>query len=77
MSPEEAERRVRELLPAAVLILLTAAALALIIACFATGVCEAVIITAAAGVAVAALVIFILRGAGVDVRGGPGEVPIA
>jgi hypothetical protein len=60
-----------------VLLLLTAAAIALLAACFASGVCEAAAIAAAVGTALAVVVIGALRAAGVDVRGGPGEGPTA
>jgi hypothetical protein len=74
---EEAERWVRESLPAWILALLSAAALALLIACFATGVCEAAALIGAVGAAAAAVIIVLLRKAGVDVDGASGEAPVA
>ncbi len=59
----------KDLLPSWLMMLLSAAAIALIVACFASGVCEAGAIVAAAGAATAAIVIGLLRGKGVDVRG--------
>ncbi|UCV17573.1 eCIS core domain-containing protein [Ferribacterium limneticum] len=64
---ESGVARVRELLPAWLFALLSAAAIAAIAACFISGVCEAGAIVAAAGAATAALVIGILRAAGVTV----------
>jgi hypothetical protein len=60
--------RLRELLPAFLMALLSAAAIAAIAACFASGVCEAGIIIGAAGAAAGALIITILREAGVTVN---------
>jgi fatty acid desaturase len=71
-SNEEAERKLRELLPTAIFVLISVALLALLIACFATGVCEAAIILAGATAAVALIIIGVLRHAGVDIRGAPG-----
>lgn len=68
---EDAERRLRELLPTWIIVALGAVVLAALIACFATGVCEAGLILGAAGAAVAVIVIAVLRHAGVEVRGGP------
>jgi len=51
-------------------VLLSAAALALIAACFASGVCELAAIVAAVGVGLAAVVVGILRASGVIVDGG-------
>jgi len=67
---ESGASRVRELLPAWLFALLSAAAIAAIAACFLSGVCEAGAIVAAAGAATAALVIGILRAAGVTVNEG-------
>jgi hypothetical protein len=69
--------RVREILPYWILVLLSAAAITLIAACFASGVCEAAAIIAVAGAATAAIVIGILRGAGVNVVGDEGSSPTA
>lgn len=63
------ETRLRELLPAWVLLLLSVAALAAIAACFASGVCEAAMILGLAGAAAAAVIIVILEGEGVEVTG--------
>ncbi len=71
---EQAESQVRELLPGWIIALLTAAALATIIACFASGVCEAAIIIGAAGAAVGAIIIGILGSVGVDVIDGDDQV---
>lgn len=60
--------RLRELLPAFIMAMLSAAAIAAIAACFASGVCEAGIIIGAAGAAAGALIITILREAGVTVN---------
>lgn len=60
-----------EVLPAWVIALLSAAAIALLIACVASGVCEAAAVTAAAGAALALVVIGALRAAGIEVSGGP------
>jgi hypothetical protein len=78
-SREDAARKLRELLPVWVVALIGVALLALLVACFATGVCEAGIILGGATVAVAAIIIAVLRHAGVEVRGGigPGQVPTA
>ncbi|TVR78087.1 MAG: DUF4157 domain-containing protein [Rhodospirillales bacterium] len=59
--------RVLELFPTWLLALLSAAAIAAIIACFATGVCEAAALGTAVGAGVAAIVIGILRANGVTV----------
>ena len=67
---ESGASRIRELLPAWLFALLSAAAIAAIAACFLSGVCEAGAIVAAAGAATAALVIGILRAAGVTVNEG-------
>jgi hypothetical protein len=48
--------------------ILSAAAIAAIAACFATGVCEAGIIIGAAGAAVGAIIIGIFRAAGITVN---------
>jgi hypothetical protein len=76
-SRREAERRMRESLPAWLLAILSAAAIAAIIACFASGVCEAGIIIAAAGAAAAAVIIGILIASGVEVEGREEGPPIA
>ncbi|WP_431284187.1 DUF4157 domain-containing protein [Humitalea sp. 24SJ18S-53] len=60
--------RVMELLPGWLLAILSAAAIAAIIACFATGVCEAAALIGACGAAAAAVVIAILRDNGVTVN---------
>jgi len=65
-------QRIRELLPGWLIALLSAAAIALIVACFATGACEAAALIGAAGAATAAIVIGILRAAGVNVQGEEG-----
>ena len=67
---ESGASRIRELLPAWLFALLSAAAIAAIAACFLSGVCEAGAIIAAAGTATAAVVIGILRSAGVTVNEG-------
>ena len=70
-SSEEAESKLRQLLPAWVIVLLGAALLAALVACFASGVCEAGIILGGVAAAAALVIIAALRHAGVDVRGGP------
>ena len=60
----------KDSLPAWLVVLLSAAALALIAACFASGVCELAAIVAAVGVGLAAVVVGILRASGVIVDGG-------
>ena len=67
---ESGASRIRELLPAWLFALLSAAAIAAIAACLLSGVCEAGAIIAAAGTATAAVVIGILRSAGVTVNEG-------
>jgi len=64
-------------LPGWLIFLLSAAAIALLVACFASGVCEAAAVAAAVGAALALVVIGFLRAAGVDVRGAPEETPTA
>jgi hypothetical protein len=56
-------------LPGWLVVLLSAAALVLIAACFASGVCEAAAIFGAVGAGLAAVVIGILRASGVTVNG--------
>ncbi|WP_431284188.1 DUF4157 domain-containing protein [Humitalea sp. 24SJ18S-53] len=65
--PKAAEERVREILPAWIIAVISVAALALIIACFASGVCEAAALVVACGAATALVIIVILREAGVEV----------
>jgi hypothetical protein len=60
----------RSPLPAWLVVLLSAAALALIAACFATGICELGAVVAAVGVGLAAVVVGLLRAAGVTVNDG-------
>jgi hypothetical protein len=62
-------RTLEEVLPFWIMALLSAAAIALLAACFATGVCEAGIIIGAAGAAVGAIIIGIFEAAGVTVTG--------
>jgi hypothetical protein len=74
-----------DIFPGWLLVLLSAAALALLAACIASGVCEVAAITAAVGAALAAVVIGVLRSSGVVVDGpatvaandsaGAGNVP--
>ncbi|MGC2403630.1 MAG: DUF4157 domain-containing protein [Acidobacteriaceae bacterium] len=71
-SPEDAMRRLRELLPAFVIALIGAAALVALAACFASGACEVGAILAGASAAVVLLVAAALRHAGVLVRDAPG-----
>jgi Domain of unknown function (DUF4157) len=61
-------RSLMEVLPYWIIAALSAAALAALIACFATGVCEAAIIIGLAGAAVGAVIIGIFRSAGVQVN---------
>jgi hypothetical protein len=63
-------RTLEEVLPYWIIALLSAAAIALLIACFATGVCEAAIIIGAAGAAVGAIIIGIFRANGIIVNEG-------
>jgi hypothetical protein len=58
-----------DIFPGWLLVLLSAAALALLAACIASGVCEVAAITAAVGAALAAVVIGVLRSSGVVVDG--------
>ncbi len=67
---EPGPSRVRELLPSWLLMLLSAAAIAALAACFATGVCEFGAAVAGLGAAAAAAVIAILHAAGVRDSGG-------
>jgi Domain of unknown function (DUF4157) len=60
----------RELLPSWVLALLSAAAIALIAACFATGACEFGAVVGGLGAAAAAAVIAVLKAAGIRDTGG-------
>ncbi|HRN57602.1 MAG TPA: DUF4157 domain-containing protein [Agriterribacter sp.] len=62
-------RSLEDVLPYWIMALLSAAAIALLVACFATGVCEAGIIIGAAGAAAGAIIIGIFRAAGVEVVG--------
>jgi Domain of unknown function (DUF4157) len=73
-SDEPGPSRVREMLPSWLLLLLSAAALAALAACFASGVCEFGIVVAGLGAAAAAAVIAILHAAGVRDSGGGGGV---
>lgn len=66
-------RRVREALPAWLFAILSAAAIAAIAACFASGACEAGIIIGAVGAGAAAIVIGILESSGVTVNRGGGS----
>ncbi len=66
-------RSLMDVLPYWIIALLSAAALAALIACFASGVCEAAIIIGAAGAAVGAIIIGIFRSAGVQVNGDDNE----
>lgn len=59
-----------EVLPGWVIALLSAAAIALLIACVASGLCEAAAVTAAIGAALALVVIGALQAAGIEVSGG-------
>ncbi len=61
-------RSLEEVLPYWIMAILSAAAIAAIAACFATGVCEAGIIIGAAGAAVGAIIIGIFRAAGITVN---------
>ncbi|MBE9571474.1 MAG: DUF4157 domain-containing protein [Proteobacteria bacterium] len=72
---EPGPSRVREMLPSWLLLLLSAAAIAAIVACFASGVCEFGLVVAGLGAAAAAAVIAILNAAGVrDIGSSGGEV---
>lgn len=62
-------RSLEEILPYWIITILSAAAIAAIAACFATGVCEAGLIIGAAGAAVGAVIIGILQAAGIRVNG--------
>lgn len=57
-----------KLLPAFIITMLSAAAIAALVACFASGACEVAIIVGAAGAAAAAVIIPIFREAGVEVN---------
>lgn len=72
-SDEPGPSRVREMLPSWLLVLLSAAALAAIAACFASGVCEFGIVVAGLSTAAAAAVISILNAAGVRDSGSSGS----
>jgi uncharacterized protein YlaI len=61
-------RTLEDVLPYWILAILSAAAIAAIAACFASGVCEAGIIIGAAGAAVGAIIIGIFRAAGITVN---------
>lgn len=61
-------RTLEEVLPYWILAILSAAAIAALVACFASGVCEAGIIIGAAGAAVGAIIIGIFRSAGIIVN---------
>jgi hypothetical protein len=61
-------RSLMEVLPYWIIAILSAAALAALIACFASGVCEAGIIIGLAGAAVGAVIIGIFRSSGVQVH---------
>lgn len=63
---------VREMLPTWLLLLLSAAAIAAIVACFASGVCEFGLVVAGLGAAAAAAVIAILNAAGIRDSGSSG-----
>jgi hypothetical protein len=63
-------RSLMDVLPYWIMALLSAAAIAALVACFASGVCEAAIIIGSAGAAVGAIIIGIFRSAGVQVNGG-------
>ena len=63
-------RSLEEVLPYWIMALLSAAAIALLVACFASGVCEAGIIIGAAGAAAGAIIIGIFRAAGITVNDG-------
>ncbi len=77
LSEQEARNRIGEWVPAAVLTLLSAAAIALLIACLASGVCEVAALVGAAGAATAAILVLILKKAGVNIGGGSDEPPNA
>lgn len=62
-------RSLEDVLPYWIMAFLSAAAIVLLAACFASGVCEAGIIIGAAGAAVGAIIIGIFRAAGVEVVG--------
>ena len=70
---EDAIRRVREALPYWLFAILSAAAIAAIAACFASGACEAGIIIGAVGATAAVIVIGALEAAGVTVNRGGGS----
>ncbi|MBR0565471.1 DUF4157 domain-containing protein [Azoarcus sp. L1K30] len=67
---EDAVRRVREALPYWLFAILSAAAIAAIAACFASGACEVATIIGAVGAGAAAIVIAALEAAGVTVSDG-------
>ena len=65
--PAPAAKRVEDVLPEWLIVLIGAAAVAALVACFATGVCEVGAIVAAVGEGLAELVILLARGAGIVV----------
>ena len=67
---DEETSRARARMPEWLAPVLTGAALLAIAACFATGVCEVGGLVLAAGAATAAVIVGVLRAAGVDVREG-------
>jgi hypothetical protein len=71
-SNQDAMKRLRELLPAFVFAILTAAMLAALVACFASGACEVAAILVGVSAAVVLIVAAALRHAGVQVRDAPG-----